>query len=75
MNFTILVEAFLLYITYNALSFSSTCAVVQKILKIGQFWVVFAPPPRPQGGRDHEILNFRSPSLIDAISQISLKLV
>jgi hypothetical protein len=30
------------------------------------------PPPRSQGGRDHEIHNFCSPSLIDAISHACL---
>jgi hypothetical protein len=41
----------------------------------GMKTVVFAPPSRPQGGRDHEIHNFCSSSPIDAISQIWLKLV
>jgi hypothetical protein len=60
---------------HHAFSFSSTCAVVEKIFEIGQLWVVCAPPPRPQGGRNHKIHNFCSPSPIDAISQICLKLV
>jgi hypothetical protein len=54
---------------HHAFSFSSTFAVAEK--KIFENWSIlgsFAPPPRPQGGRDHEIHNFCSPSPIDAIS-------
>jgi hypothetical protein len=50
----------------HAFSFSSTCAVVEK--KIFENWSI-------KGPRDHEIHNFCSPSPIDAISLIWLKLV
>jgi hypothetical protein len=62
-NFTVLVEAFLLYISMH-----SVCGCREDFLKIGQFWVVFATPPRTQGHRDNEIHNFFPPSPIDVIS-------
>jgi hypothetical protein len=58
---------------HHAFSFSSTCAVVEK--KIFENWSILPRPPKAQGGKDHEIHNFCSPSSIDAISQIWLKLV
>jgi hypothetical protein len=42
-NFTILVEAFLLYITMHSV-FPPLVRLWRRVLKIGQFWVVFAPP-------------------------------
>jgi hypothetical protein len=71
-NFTILVEAFL---HHHAFSFSSTCVVVEKIFENWSILGNFCPAPKAIGDRDHEIHNFRSPSPIDAISQIWLKLV
>jgi hypothetical protein len=71
-NFTILVEAFLLYITmHSVFPLHSTCAIVEK--KVFENWSIlgsFCPAPRPQGDRDHEIQNYCSSSPIDAISKI-----
>jgi hypothetical protein len=61
---------------HNAFSFfSHICGYREEDFENWSSLGSFCPPPRPQGDRDHEIHNFCSPSPIDAISQIWLKLV
>jgi hypothetical protein len=55
---------------HNAFSFSSTRAVVEKIFENWPILGSFCPTPK-----DNEIHNFCSPSPINAMSQIWLKLV
>jgi hypothetical protein len=50
LKFTILVEAFLLYITMHSV-FPPHVGLLRRFLKIGQFWVVFALATKPQGGQ------------------------
>ena len=69
-KFTILVEAFLLYITMHLVSLRHVRLSRRRFLKIGHFWAVFAPPPGPQGGKRPEIYNLCAPCPKDASYQI-----
>ena len=57
-KFTILVEAFLLYITMHLVSLRHVRLSRRRFLKIGHFWAVFAPPP---GGQETWNLQFKCP--------------
>jgi hypothetical protein len=50
-NFTVLVEAFLLYITKASFNFSFTCAVVEKIFKNWSNLGSFCPTLKAPGGQ------------------------
>ena len=69
-KFTILVEAFLFYITMHLVSLGHVRLSRRRFLKIGHFWAVFAPPPGPQGGKRPEIYNLCAPCPKDASYQI-----
>ena len=69
-KFTILVEAFLLYITMHLVSLRHVQLSRRRFLKIGHFWALFAPPPGPQGGKRPEIYNLCVPCPKDASYQI-----
>ena len=66
-KFTILVEAFQLYITMHLVSFRHVRLSRRRFLKIGHFWAVFAPP---QGGKRPEIYYLCAPCPKDASYQI-----
>ena len=69
-KFTILVKAFLLYITMHLVSLRHVRLLRRRFLKIGHFWAVFAPPPRPQGCKRPEIYNICAPCPKDPSYQI-----
>ena len=68
-KFTIVVNAFLLEITMHLVSLRHV-RLLRRFLKIGHFWAVFAPPPRPQGCKRSEIYNLCAPCPKDASYQI-----
>jgi hypothetical protein len=69
MKFTIVVEAFLLYITMHLVFL--ICAVLEKkIFENGPILGTFCPAPKAPGGKSPEIHNLCAPCPKDASYQI-----